>query len=49
VETATTTVVIDAGASFSRRPTGTLHIVPVAGDGAAGGGGEAWTASAWPS
>ena len=30
VETATTTVVIDRGASFSRRPSGTLHIVPAA-------------------
>ena len=28
VETATTTVVIDGDASFSRRATGTLHIVP---------------------
>jgi N-methylhydantoinase A len=28
VETATTTVVIDGDASFTRRPTGTLHIVP---------------------
>ena len=49
VETATTTVVIDPGARFSRRPTGTLHIVPAAGEDAADGGGEAWTASAWPS
>ena len=46
VETATTTVVIDGDASFSRRPTGTLHIVP---EGAADRGGEPWTASAWPS
>jgi len=46
VETATTTVVIDGDASFSRRPTGSLHIVP---EGAADRGGEPWTASAWPS
>ena len=46
VETATTTVVIDGDASFSRRPTGTLHIVP---EGAADRGGEPWTASAWRS
>jgi N-methylhydantoinase A len=49
VETATTTVVIDHGARFSRRPTGTLHILPAAGERVAQGGGEAWTASAWPS
>jgi N-methylhydantoinase A len=47
VETATTTVVIDPGASFSRRPSGTLHIVPAAGERASEGRGEAWTASAW--
>jgi N-methylhydantoinase A len=46
VETATTTVVIDAGARFRRRATGTLHIVPGA---AVAEGGEAWTASAWRS
>jgi N-methylhydantoinase A len=47
VETATTTVVIDPGATFSRRPSGTLHIVPAAGERASEGRGEAWTASAW--
>jgi N-methylhydantoinase A len=47
VETATTTVVIDPGASFSRRPSGTLHIVPAPGERASEGRGEAWTASAW--
>jgi N-methylhydantoinase A len=46
VETATTTVVIDAGARFRRRATGTLHIAPGA---AVAEGGEAWTASAWRS
>lgn len=49
VETATTTVVVDPGATFSRRRTGTLHIVPGASDAARGEGGEAWTASAWRS
>ena len=46
VETATTTVVVDAGARFRRRATGTLHIAPGA---ALAEGGEAWTASAWRS
>jgi N-methylhydantoinase A len=49
VETATTTVVIDPGAQFGRRPTGTLHIVPDPGAGSERSGGETWTASAWPS
>jgi N-methylhydantoinase A len=50
VETATTTVLIDPGARFTRRSTGTLHVV-VADAEPAGQeqGGEAWTASAWPS
>ena len=46
VETATTTVVVDAGARLRRRPTGTLHIAPGA---AVAERGEAWTASAWRS
>jgi N-methylhydantoinase A len=49
VETATTTVVIDPGATFSRRQSGTLHIVPRSGESAAEGRGEPWTASAWQS
>ena len=49
VETATTTVVVDVGASFGRRPTGTLHVVPVSPSASTEGRGEAWTASAWPS
>jgi N-methylhydantoinase A len=49
VETETTTVVIDPGARFSRRPSGTLHVVPIADEVASNGRGEAWTASAWPS
>jgi N-methylhydantoinase A len=31
VETAATTVIVDAGATFSRKPSGTLHILPDAG------------------
>jgi N-methylhydantoinase A len=49
VETATTTVVIDPEASYSRRQSGTLHIVPAGDEVAAGEGGERWTASAWRS
>jgi N-methylhydantoinase A len=49
VETATTTVVIDPGAAFNRRASGTLHILPNGGSGAGEGRGEVWTASAWPS
>jgi N-methylhydantoinase A len=54
VETATTTVLIDAGARCGRRPSGTLHIVPEPGVPASGHavaveGGEAWTESGWQS
>jgi N-methylhydantoinase A len=49
VETATTTVVVDPGARFSRRASGTLRIVPEAGSATAPEGGAAWTASAWRS
>jgi N-methylhydantoinase A len=49
VETETTTVVIDPGARFSRRATGTLHVVPISDEAAENGRGETWTASAWPS
>lgn len=48
VESATTTVVIDPGARFRRRASGTLHIVPAPGTATSEGRGEAWTASAWP-
>jgi N-methylhydantoinase A len=49
VETVTTTVVIDAGARFSRRASGTLRILPEANGATAGEEGEAWTASGWRS
>jgi N-methylhydantoinase A len=49
VETETTTVVIDPGAQFSRRATGTLHVVPISDEKASSKRGETWTASAWPS
>jgi N-methylhydantoinase A len=49
VETATTTVLIDPEASFSRRESGTLHVLPGVETRGAREGGEAWTASAWQS
>jgi N-methylhydantoinase A len=49
VETATTTVLIDPEAVFTRRATGTLHVTPDANAKPAREGGEAWTASAWRS
>jgi N-methylhydantoinase A len=47
VETTTTTVVVDDGAGFTRRPTGSLHVVPDPGARAQTKGGGAWTASEW--
>jgi N-methylhydantoinase A len=49
VETATTTVVIDEDATFTRRPTGSLHVRPDPAAEAQPRGGEAWTVSEWPS
>jgi N-methylhydantoinase A len=49
VETTTTTVLIDEGASFTRRPTGSLHVTPDPGPDAQQEGGGAWTVSAWRS
>jgi N-methylhydantoinase A len=47
VETTTTTVMVDDGAGFTRRPTGSLHVVPDPGASAQTKGGGAWTASEW--
>jgi N-methylhydantoinase A len=47
VETSTTTVLIDEGASFTRRPTGSLHVVPEPGAEVRTKGGGTWTASEW--
>jgi N-methylhydantoinase A len=47
VETTTTTVMVDEGAGFTRRPTGSLHVVPDLGAPAQTKGGGAWTASEW--
>jgi N-methylhydantoinase A len=49
VETSTTTVLVDDGARFTRRSTGSLHVVPRAHTGAQAEGGGAWTASEWRS
>ena len=47
VETPTTTVMVDDGSVFTRRPTGSLHVVPDPGAKAETRGGGAWTASEW--
>jgi hypothetical protein len=47
VETTATTVLIDDGAGFTRRRTGSLHVVPDPEAKSQAKGGEAWTASKW--
>lgn len=47
VETPTTTVLIEEGAAFARRASGSLRVVPGSIPGAEVEGGGAWTASEW--
>ena len=49
VETTTTTVLVDEGASFTRRPTGSLHVRPSPQTEAEARGGGEWTVSGWRS